>query len=123
MWAASAAVLVFFLRNRGRENAWRAQIAPMIAFTLLSAVLAVTVIGFGELLQVSGNSPFQWLIPVAYFAVALIGVVWALIMRSTRPEAYAAIGRGTEGRVSNVTIDSLLAKGSHEPVGARAFHY
>jgi len=81
------------------------------------------VIGFGELLQVSGNSPFQWLIPVAYFAVALIGVVWALVMRSVRPEAYAAIGRGTEGRVSNVTIDSLLAKGSHEPVGARAFHY
>jgi hypothetical protein len=45
-------------------------------------------------------------------------------MRRVRPEAYAAIGRGTEGRVSKeVTIDSLLAKGSHEPVGARSFHY
>jgi len=123
MWAASAAVLVFFLRNRGRENAWRAQVAPMIAFTLLSLVLAVTVIGFGELLQVSGDSPFQWLIPVLYIAVAGVGVVWALVMRSARPEAYAAIGRGTEGRVSNnVTIDSLM-KGTHEPVGARSFHY
>jgi predicted membrane protein len=124
MWSASAAVLVFFVRHRGRENAWRAQIAPFIAFTLLSVVLAVTVIGFGELLQVSGSSPFQWLIPVAYAAVAGIGVVWALVMRSARPEAYAAIGRGADGRVnSNVLIESPLPKGSHEPVGARASHY
>jgi amino acid transporter len=124
MWSASAAVLVFFVRHRGRENAWRAQIAPFIAFTLLSVVLAVTVIGFGELLQVSGSSPFQWLIPVAYAGVAGIGVVWALVMRSARPEAYAAIGRGADGRVnSNVLIESPLPKGSHEPVGARASHY
>jgi amino acid transporter len=124
MWSASAAVLVFFVRHRGRENAWRAQIAPFIAFTLLSVVLAVTCIGFGELLQVSGDSPFQWLIPVAYAGVAVIGFVWALVMRSARPEAYAAIGRGADGRVnSNVVIESPLPKGSHEPVGARASHY
>ena len=29
-----------------------------------------------------------------------IGFVWALIMRAARPEVYAAIGRGADGRVS-----------------------
>jgi hypothetical protein len=60
---------------------------------------------------------------VGYAGVALIGVVWALVMRSARPEAYAAIGRGADGRVSSVMDNSPIPKGSHEPVGARAFHY
>jgi amino acid transporter len=123
MWSASFAVLAFFVRNRGRENVWRAQIAPFIAFVLLSAVLGVTVIGFGELLQVSGDSPFQWLVPVAYCGVALIGVVWALAMRAARPEAYAAIGRGADGRVAAVPEGPPLTKGTHEPVGARGYQY
>ena len=123
MWSASFAVLAFFVRNRGRENAWRAQIAPFIAFVLLSAVLGVTVIGFGELLQVDGDSVFQWLIPVGYCGVALIGVVWALAMRAARPEAYAAIGRGADGRVVAAPEGPPLTKGTHEPVGARGYQY
>jgi len=123
MWSASFAVLAFFVRNRGRENAWRAQIAPFIAFVLLSAVLGVTVIGFGELLQVDGDSVFQWLIPVGYCGVALIGVVWALAMRTARPEAYAAIGRGADGRVVAAPEGPPLTKGTHEPVGARGYQY
>jgi amino acid transporter len=125
MWAASAAVVAFFIRHPHRENVWRAQIAPFCAFLLLSVVLAATVIGFGELLQVSGNSPFQWLVPVAYLAVAAIGFTWALMMRAARPEAYAVIGRGSEGRVGVLPAESfIIPKGLHaDPVGARSFHY
>ena len=123
MWAASFAVIAFFVRNRGLENAWRAQIAPFTAFLLLSAVLGVTVIGFGELLQVDGDSPFQWLIPVGYCVVAVVGIVWALVMRAARPEAYEAIGRGADGRTPTMPDGPPLTKGSHEPVGARGFHY
>jgi amino acid transporter len=123
MWAASAAVIAFFIRNPRRENVWRAQIAPFTAFMLLSVVLAATVIGFGSLLQVPGDSPFQWLIPVLYIGVAVIGFVWALAMRATRPEAYLAIGRGADGRVGGV-LDGPVPKGIHaEPVGSRSFHY
>jgi amino acid transporter len=125
MWAASAAVVAFFIRHPHRENVWRAQIAPFCAFLLLSVVLAATVIGFGELLQVSGNSPFQWLVPVAYLAVAAIGFTWALMMRAARPEAYAVIGRGADGRVGVLPAESfIIPKGLHaDPVGARSFHY
>ena len=98
MWGASAAVIAFFVRHRRRENVWRARIAPIIAFLLLSVVLGATVIGLGELLQVADGSTFQWLFPVAYLVFALIGVGWALIMRAARPEVYAAIGRGADGR-------------------------
>jgi amino acid transporter len=125
MWAASAAVVAFFIRNPHRENVWRAQIAPFCAFLLLTVVLAATVIGFGELLQVSGNSPFQWLVPVLYFAVAAVGFAWALMMRAARPEAYAVIGRGADGRVGVLPAESFIVpKGLHaDPVGARSFHY
>ncbi|MET8154402.1 APC family permease [Actinoplanes sp. NPDC049668] len=123
MWSASFAVLVFFVRNRGLENVWRSMIAPMIAFLLLSAVLGITVIGFGELLQVDGNSVFQWLVPVLYMGVALIGVIWALGMRAARPEAYAAIGRGADGGVVALPEGPPMTRGSHEPVGARGYHY
>jgi amino acid transporter len=124
MWAASAAVVAFFIRNPNRESVWRAQIAPCLAFLLLTIVLAATVIGFGELLQVSGDSPFQWLVPVAYLAVAGTGFAWALMMRAARPEAYAVIGRGADGRTGVVPEMTVIPKGLHaDPVGARSFHY
>jgi amino acid transporter len=123
MWAASAAVIAFFVRNRRRESIWKAYIAPFLAFLLLTVVLAATVIGFGELLQVSGDSPFQWLIPVGYLAVAGIGFVWALAMRAARPEVYAAIGRGADGRVSNLLENQILKSLHADPVGARSYPY
>jgi amino acid transporter len=98
MWSASAAVIAFFVRHRRRENLWRARIAPVTAFILLSIILAATVIGLGDLLQVGAGSVFHWVFSVAYLAFALAGVVWALIMRVARPEVYAAIGRGAENR-------------------------
>ena len=123
MWAASASVIAFFARNRRREAVWRAYIAPLLAFLLLTVVLAATLIGFGELLQVSGNSPFQWLIPVLYAGVAGVGVVWALIMRAARPEVYAVIGRGAENRV-NIFTDANFPRPLHaDPVGARGYPY
>jgi amino acid transporter len=123
MWAASAAVIAFFVRNRRGESAWKAYIAPFVSFLLLTVVLAATVIGFGELLQVSGDSPFQWLIPVLYLAVAGIGFTWALVMRAARPEVYAAIGRGADGRVSNLLENQILKSLHADPVGARSYPF
>jgi hypothetical protein len=76
------------------------------------------------LLQVSGSSPFQWLVPVAYAGVAVIGFGWALIMRAARPEVYAAIGRGADGRVSVLAQPPPSQKPLHaDPVGARGYPY
>jgi amino acid transporter len=119
MWSASAAVMAFFIRNRGRENVWRGQIAPAIAFLLLSGVLAATVIGLGDMLQVSPNSPFRWLIPPTYAFVAVLGLIWGLITRATRPEVYAGIGRGADGHVVSLAAEFLPRGLRREPVGLR----
>jgi amino acid transporter len=118
MWGASAAVVAFFVRNPHLENAWRRLVAPTLAFLLLSGVLAATVIGLGDLLQVGPDSLFRWIIPPAYAGVALLGFVWGLITRTTRPDVYAAIGRGTDGHVRN-PISALRQQLHAEPLGAR----
>ena len=98
MWSASAAVVMYFHRNRDHpETLWRSRIAPIIAFVLLSIILAATVIGLGDLLQVEAGSIFHWLFPTGYLIFALAGFAWAVIMRSARPDVYAAIGRGADG--------------------------
>src|SRR2546430_799187 len=119
MWSASAAVLAFFLRHRSKENAWRGQIAPGIAFLLLSGVLAATLIGLPDMLQVAPNSPLRWLIPPAYGVIALLGLGWGLITRVARPDVYAAIGRGTEGHLV-APVSPAPRRLSVEPVGARS---
>jgi amino acid transporter len=118
MWSTSAAVIAYFVRNPRRENVWRAVIAPSLAFLLLSGVLAATVIGFGDLLQVSPDSPFRWAIPPAYAAVAVLGFCWGLITRVARPEVYAAIGRGTDGRLGAPIFPTPLGSFS-EPIRNR----
>lgn len=118
MWSCSAAVVAFFIRHDHEENAWRGKIAPILAFLLLSIILFATVYGLGDLLQVESGSIFHWLFPTVYAVFAVIGFVWALVMRAARPEVYAAIGRGADG---GFIADSLGLKGSHtEPMKARA---
>ncbi|WP_433833770.1 APC family permease [Actinoplanes sp. CA-015351] len=98
MWAASAAVIAFFVQHSRGENIWRGRIAPIVAFFLLSIILLATVIGLGDLLQVESGSVFHWVFQVGYLICASIGFIWALIMRRTRPDVYAGIGRGADGR-------------------------
>jgi amino acid transporter/GNAT superfamily N-acetyltransferase len=119
MWCASAAVMVFFFRNR-LENVWRGQIAPFVAFLFLSLILAATVIGLGDLLQVPSHSIFQWLFPTAYAVFALTGCVWALIMRAARPDVYAAIGRGADTRAAAPSPGPAPAGALHAHPGPRS---
>ena len=96
MWATCGAVVMFFRHRPGLESTWRTRIAPIGAFVLMTLVLAATAIGLGDLLQVEGDSVFQWLFQAAYVVVAALGVGWALHLRRNRPGVYTAIGHGGE---------------------------
>jgi amino acid transporter len=93
MGAAAVAVIRFFHRNRHGENVWRRRIAPIISAVFLLTILALTVAFFGELVG-STNPVKVWAPITTYLVVILIGVAWALYLRTRRPEVYAVIGHG-----------------------------
>lgn len=115
MAATSLAVVGYFARDRHRESAgrvakrrpavanevrapsvWRRIVAPGLATVVLTAVLVVTVVGFGALIDVPGDSVLRWLPPAGYAVAAVAGAGWALLLRATRPQVYAAIGLGPD---------------------------
>jgi amino acid transporter len=90
----SVAVIAFFARDPDGETAWRRLIAPGVAFVLLAGIVVLVVAHYATLLGTGPGSPATWALPSAYAAAAVIGVVWAVIMRARRPGVYARIGLG-----------------------------
>lgn len=94
--AASLAVVAFF-RGRADRTTWQCTIAPIIGLVGLVATFAMALANYPKLTGSSNltvNSA-----PYALIAVAIAGVLVALILRRRRPVAYAAIARTrTRGR-------------------------
>ncbi|TDB70016.1 APC family permease [Micromonospora sp. KC723] len=90
----SIAVIAFFARNPATENLWRRAVAPGVAAVALVAVIAVAVDNFAILLGVAPDSPLRWVVPAVYPAAALLGLLWGLVLKGTRPDVYARIGFG-----------------------------
>ncbi|MFB6397653.1 APC family permease [Polymorphospora lycopeni] len=112
MAATSFAVLGYFARDRRGEPAWRRVTAPAVAAVTLTAVLVVTVAGFGALLDLPGDSPLRWLLPAGYAVAAVAGAGWALILRATRPRVYAAIGLGPDSVTAVPATPSGVSRSS-----------
>ncbi|MBP2329179.1 amino acid transporter [Kibdelosporangium banguiense] len=90
----SIAVIVFFARHPSEETAWRRITAPILAAFTIAAVLYLVLNNLTTLLGVSPDSPLRWVIPGTYLSIATLGVIWALLLRATRPAVYAGIGLG-----------------------------
>jgi amino acid transporter len=113
----SLAVIAFFARNRQGENAWRRIIAPALSFIALAVVVYYAVDGFHNLLGVPADDPLRWYVPAAYPAIGLLGVLWALILRATRPEVYGAIGLGANAQTGVATQSRVLSNQYVPPPG------
>ena len=88
--AASLAVVAFFWIRSDRAL-WQCIIAPAIGFVGLVTAFVMALANYPKLTgssDVTINS-----VPYALVAVALAGVVMALVLRRTRPTTYAAIAR------------------------------
>ncbi|WP_326564296.1 APC family permease [Micromonospora peucetia] len=96
MTVTSAAVVAFFARTPHRDGRWRTAIAPLAATGALAAILVVTIQEFDTLLGVAATSPLRWWFPAAYGIAAVLGAAWAVTLRATRPDVFAAIGFGAE---------------------------
>lgn len=120
--ATSIAVLVFFVRNRTGENAWRRVIAPVLATICLLVIVYLAVHNFATLLGVSGSSPLRWVLPCVYVAAAVLGLVWGLVLRGANPDVYARIGLGAKAATGQAVpaVAPSAVGGSHTAAAVAA---
>ncbi len=90
---AAAAVLVFFMRNKGLDsNPWRTFIAPVLGAVGLLVLAIYATSQFSFLVNLPG-SPLAWILPGLIPVFALVGVIAAILLQNRQPEAYAQMGR------------------------------
>jgi amino acid transporter len=101
MTATSVAVAAYFSSPAHRRHlgAARGIAAPLVAAGALATVLVLTLDQFSVLLGVEATDPVRWMLPALFGIAGLIGVLWALILRSRRPSVYAEIGRGANREI------------------------
>jgi amino acid transporter len=88
------AVIMFFDRDPHGEGRWVRMTAPSLATVLLGGVVVLAVLHYHTLLGVPPGAVAAWALPASYAAVAVIGVVWGLALKTRRPQVYATIGLG-----------------------------
>ncbi len=96
------AIIVFFARDPRGENAWRRLIAPAIAAVLLGGIVVLATMHYATLLGAPPGSPIAWILPASYLAIAVIGEVWAVVLKDRRPHMYEAIGLGPHAVTSQL---------------------
>jgi len=106
----SLAVIAFFMRGAHGENAWRRLIAPGLSLIALGVISFLAVKDFDSLLGVAPDDPLRWIVPALYPAVAVLGILWALILKATKPDVYARIGLGAN-TATGISTQSRVAAG------------
>lgn len=104
----SFAVLAFFSRNPSGENAWRRVVAPSLAALGLVLVVILAVANFDTLIGVAPNNQLRWILPGIFIVPAIAGILWALYLRSSRPDVYERIGLGANAATGQGLLDHLL---------------
>ncbi|MEJ6488916.1 APC family permease [Leucobacter sp. USCH14] len=109
MAVTAAAVIGYFARNRRGLNVWVTVIAPALSGAALLWVFIMILQNFPLMLGQTEPDATTFLLPGIVFAAAVVGIVWALIMRSRSPQQYAQIGHGTEPGAYGTEIVDVVA--------------
>jgi amino acid transporter len=92
MVGVGLAVIRFYRLAPHRPSRWYRLTAPGLGVAGLVAVLVITGANVNAL---AGAGPqVRWLLPGVVFAAAVVGAVWALVLRVSRPGVYIAVGHG-----------------------------
>ncbi|MET7969617.1 APC family permease [Micromonospora sp. NPDC005305] len=95
MAVTSVATIAFFRRGGGSlESAWQRTVAPAIGAALVGAALLTTLVNLSAVLGAPADSTTTWWVPGAVAAAAAVGLVWATVLRATRPEVLENVGQG-----------------------------
>jgi len=107
----SLSVLNFFYRNHRGESIWSRVLAPILATAGLGYVMYYVIKGFANLLGVDAHDPIRWIMPGLYLAVAIIGVLWALTLKGSKPDVYDGIGLGATAGTAVAAMTVASATG------------
>lgn len=107
--ATSAAVVRFFAQGTRGETAWRRLIAPLISGVLLMAMVWLCLRNYSTLLGVAPGSRAAWMLPGVYPAAFALGLAWALVLKTRRPEVYQQIGQRSYATLTEPTPARPLA--------------
>ncbi|MFF5290568.1 APC family permease [Paractinoplanes globisporus] len=91
---SSIAVIGYFARHPEGEDFWHRIGAPVLGTILLLVMSYLTLTNIATLFGVESGSGPTWVVPLAFGIVTLGGILWALVLRSSRPDVYAGIGLG-----------------------------
>jgi len=113
MTLTSAAVIGFFAGDRRSESLWHRIAAPVIATAALGWVLYLTVDQFAILLGVDPTDPLRWAFPASFAVAALLGLIWAGLLKAWRPDIYDTIGLGANAApATNPFADAVPIAGT-----------
>jgi amino acid transporter len=90
----SVAVIGYFGRNHHGEDFWHRIGAPVVGTILLLVMSYLALTNIATLFGVEPGSGPTWVVPVSFGAVTVAGILWALFLRSGRPQIYSGIGLG-----------------------------
>ncbi|HEV2636806.1 MAG TPA: APC family permease [Actinocrinis sp.] len=120
----SISVVCYFARHPHGEPYWIRVIAPSAAAVALLAMVWLCLDNYSTLLGVPAGSRAAKLLPAIFGVVAVIGYIWALLLKRRRPEVYLVIGLGVHAatrRAMPGTIVTTGTRGTVHPGGARAW--
>ncbi|GIM88490.1 APC family permease [Paractinoplanes toevensis] len=96
----SIAVIGYFAKHPTGEDFWHRIGAPVIGTILLLVMSYLALSNIATLFGVEPGSTPTWVVPLAYGVIAIAGIIWALILRSSRPDVYSGIGLGARSATS-----------------------
>jgi amino acid transporter len=111
----SFAVIGYFARNPEGEDVLHRIVAPVIGSTALVVMSYLALSNIAVLLGVEAGSTPAVVVPLSFAVLFAGGVLWALYLRSARPQVYAGIGLGAR----SATTSGGFAAGLNEPESYR----
>jgi len=94
MIGTSIGVIRYFRGRDLPETTWQRTIAPVLAVIGLMFIEVVMVINSDSVLGTEKGSALTFILPGLVLLAAVLFGLWALILRSNRPEVYQRIGHG-----------------------------
>ena len=79
---------------------WSWPLAPGIAAVLLLVIVVLTVQQFHLMLGVDAHSPLRWVFTAGYAVPALLGAIWASVLRARKSDVYQGIGFGARSPIA-----------------------